>query len=184
MLSLGQSRGFESAGMTEYQIDSNTRRCAVSGRELKIGERFFSVLFEESGKWQRKDYSSEAWQGPPQGTFSFWSGRIPAAEQQTLPAIDDDTLMGCFERVTDTAEPARIRFRYVIALLLMRRKRLKFEEVVNDHGQSALCLRCTRSGEAYRVVDPHLTEEEMTAVQDEVLGVLGWQSTPVKNHSQ
>ena len=90
MLSLGQSRGFESAGMTEYQIDSNTRRCAVSGRELKIGERFFSVLFEESGKWQRKDYSSEAWQGPPQGTFSFWSGRIPAAEQQTLPAIDDE----------------------------------------------------------------------------------------------
>jgi hypothetical protein len=169
--------------MTEYQIESNTRRCAVSGRELKIGERFFSVLFEESGRFQRKDYSSEVWQGPPQGTFSFWSGRISTAEQKRSPAIDEETLMDCFERLKDTAEPGRIRFRYIVALLLMRRKRLKFEQSVTDGGETALCLRCTRSGEIYRVVDPHLTEEEMSAVQEEVLGVLGWQPMAVESRS-
>ena len=66
--------------MTEYQIEANTRRCTASGRELKPGERFFSVLLDQGGKFQRKDYGSEAWQGPPEGTFSFWTGKIPAGE--------------------------------------------------------------------------------------------------------
>ena len=65
--------------MTEYQIQPNTRRCAVSGRELKPGERYFSVLLDEAGKFVRKDYGAEAWQGPPADAFSFWAGRVPAA---------------------------------------------------------------------------------------------------------
>src|ERR1700688_4371383 len=62
-------------GRMEYQIQANTRRCAVSGRELHAGEKFYSVLTEEHGKLARLDYAADAWQGPPHGTFSFWSGR-------------------------------------------------------------------------------------------------------------
>ena len=170
----GQTEGAKSSGMIEYQIESNTRRCSISGRELKTGERFYSVLLEQSGKFQRRDYSSEVWHGPPEGTFSFWSGRIPETDQPRLPAINEDTLMECFERLKTNNEPDRIRFRYVVTLLLMRRKRLRFEEVVNEGGQNVLSVRCSRTGEVYRVVDPRMTDEEMTAVQDEVLQVLGW----------
>lgn len=161
--------------MTDYQIEANSRRCTLTGRELQPGEKVYSVLMEESGKLQRRDYSREVWQGPPQGAFGFWVGRIPAGDEKARPRIDDELLMECFQRLEGDAHPDRLRFRYIIALLLMRRKRLKFEEAQNEGEDEVLVLRCIRSREQYRVINPRLSEEEMAAVQEEVFKVLGWQ---------
>src|SRR5262245_15777999 len=161
--------------MTEYQIQPNSRRCAVTGRELRPGEKFFTALLEEGGQFLRQDYSSEAWQGPPPGAFSFWCGRVPAQEESRRPRIDDDLLMDCFQRLEGQSEPGRVSFRYVVALLLMRRKRFRFEEARTEAGQELLRLRCTRTGTTQEVVNPRLTEAEMVAVQEEVFKVLGWQ---------
>ena len=160
--------------MTDYQIQPNTRHCTVTGRELRPGEKFYSVLLQEGGKLVRQDYAAEAWQGPPDGAFSFWSGRVPAAEQGRKLRIDDDLLADCFQRLEGQSEPAQVNFRYVVALLLMRRKRFKFEEARAEGGQEVLRLRCARTGAQYDVVNPRLTEDEMVAVQDEVFKVLGW----------
>src|SRR5665213_3354581 len=105
--------------MTEYQIQPNTRRCTVSGRDLKPGERYYSVLLDEAGKFVRKDYGAEAWQGPPADAFSFWAGRVPAVGGRRRPPIDDDMLLECFTRLEGRTEPASVNFRYVLALLLM-----------------------------------------------------------------
>jgi hypothetical protein len=161
--------------MTEYQIEVNTRRCAITGRELQPGDRFYSVLLDEGGKFHRRDYGSDAWQGPPEGAFSFWAGRIPAGTEDTRPRIDDDLLVDCFQRLEGDANPDRERFRYVVALLLMRRKRFKFEEARTEGDREVLLLRCVRTRNQYRVVNPRLTEAEMAAVQEEVFKVLGWQ---------
>jgi hypothetical protein len=161
--------------MTEYQIQPNTRRCAATGRELRPGEKFYTALLEEGDRFLRKDYSSEAWQGPPPGAFSFWSGRVPAQESGKGPRIDDDLLVDCFQRLENETEPAKVNFRYVAALLLMRRKRFKFEEARTEHGLEILTLRCARAGARHEVVNPRLTEEQMAEVQDEVFKVLGWE---------
>jgi hypothetical protein len=161
--------------MTEYQIQPNTRLCAITGRALCPGERFFTALREEGGQFVRQDYSVEAWQGPPPGTFSFWAGHVPAANESPKPRFDDDLLVECFERLQGQEQPDRVNFRYVVALLLMRRKRLKFEEAIVQGEQEVLTLRCSRTGAKYQVLNPRLTEEQMLAVQNEVFKVLGWQ---------
>jgi hypothetical protein len=161
--------------MTEYQIEANTRRCALTGRELQPGEKFYSVLLDEGGKFLRRDYGFEAWQGPPAGAFSFWTGRIPVGDEDRRPPIDDDMLVDCFQRLEGETDPGRVRFRYVIALLLMRRKRFKFEEARNEENQEVLYLRCTRTRNVCLVINPRLSEDEMAAVQEEVFKVLGWQ---------
>jgi hypothetical protein len=161
--------------MTDYQIQPNTRRCAITGRRLRAGERFFTALVESAGQFVRHDYSVEAWQGPPTGAFSFWSGKVPDQADPQRPRFDDDMLLECFERLQGQLEPSRLGFRYVVALLLMRRKRLKFEETTIENDREVLSLRCARTGETYRVVNPGMSEAEMTAVQEEVFKVLGWQ---------
>jgi hypothetical protein len=161
--------------MIDYQIQANTRRCAVSGRELRPGERFYSVLLDEGGTFVRKDYASEAWQGPPTGAFSFWAGRVPAAETNRRPRIDDDLLLDCFQRLEGQDEPGRLNFRYIVSLLLLRRKRLRFEEVRVHEAQETLCLRCTRTGNLYTVANPRLSDDQMASVQEEVFKVLGWE---------
>lgn len=160
--------------MLEYQIQPNSRRCCVSGRELKPGDTFYSVLLDQDGQFVRCEYSEEAWQNPPENVFSFWSGVVPTSDKEKKPPIDDDLLMDCLVRLEKEQETAKIHFRYVLALLMMRRKRLKFEETKTDQGQEFMILRDARTKELYEVVHPDLSEEEMLAVQDEVLKVLGW----------
>lgn len=168
------SRPWEGRSVTEYQIQPNTRRCAASGRDLKPGDRYFGVLFDEGGKFVRRDFAAEAWQGAPAGAFSFWAGRVPAADGRRRPPIDDDMLLECFRRLDGRAEPAGENFRFVLALLLMRRKRFQLAETRTEDGREILCLRCGRTGARHEVVNPRLSDAEMTAVQDDVFQALGW----------
>jgi hypothetical protein len=160
--------------MLDYQIQPSTRRCAVSGRELKPGEKVYSVLLDENGKFVRKDFSVEAWQGPPQTAFSFWVGRVSSGDKKRRPPIDDELLLDCFERLDGQTEPEKVNFRFVVALLLMRRRRLKFEEARTEDGQEVLYLRCHQTGAHHCVLNPNLSEEETAAVQQDVFQALGW----------
>lgn len=161
--------------ITDYQIQPNTRRCAITGRELRPGERYYTALLEDGGRFVRQDYSSEAWQGAPSGAFSFWSGRVPEQDERRRPQIDDELLLDCLARLEGQTDPGRVSFRFVVALLLMRRKRLRFEETEREGDGEALLLRCARTGARHRVVNPRLTEEQMASVQEEVFKVLGWE---------
>jgi hypothetical protein len=160
--------------MTEYQIQAPTRRCTASGRELQVGERYFTALIEEDGHFQRQDFAAEAWKGPPAGAFSYWVGKVPVTPDHHKPRFDDNLLEDCFERLSEPMEPGRVNFRYVLALLLIRRKRLKFEQSRVVGGEERLVLSCPRSGRRWEVVNPKLSDDEMRAVQDEVFEVLGW----------
>jgi hypothetical protein len=161
--------------MIDYQIQPSTRRCSLTGREIRPGERYYSVLLEEAGKFVRKDYSAEAWQGPPEDAFSFWMGRLATPQGKRRQPIDDEMLLECFQRLEGQLEASRVRFRYVVALLLLRRRRLKLEQTRQDGPQEVLDLRCTRTGVRHTVVNPGLTDEELATVQDDVFQALGWE---------
>jgi hypothetical protein len=161
--------------MTEYQIQPGSRRCSLSGRELSPGESYFSVLTDEAGKFVRRDYAKESWQGPPAEAFSFWAGKVPTPDARRRPQIDDELLLDCFGRLEGQTDPGRVNFRYVVGLLLMRRRRLRLDGAGREDGIEVVYLRCPRSGTRYRVVNPALTELEMATVQDEVFQALGWE---------
>jgi hypothetical protein len=161
--------------MIDYQIQPNTRRCFVTGRDLQPGEKFYSVLLDEAGQLVRHDYSADVWQGPPEDAFSFWAGKVPAADQNKRPRIDDEMLLECFGRLEGQDDPSRVNFRYVVALLLMRRKRLKFVAARTEAGAEVLRLRDARTGAEHDVANPGLSDTEMASVQEEVLKVLGWE---------
>src|SRR4029077_10792539 len=116
-----------------------------------------------------------SWQGPPPGAFSFWVGKVAAPESKRKPPINDDLLADFFQQLEGHPEPAKVNIRYVLALLLMRRRRLRFEETTTENGHEILILRCARSGETYRVMNPGLPDSELETVQDELFQALGWQ---------
>lgn len=159
-----------------FEIQGPSRQCAASGRELKPGDRIFSVLAEDAGKFVRIDYAADAWTGPPAGAIAYWSGRIPASDRPKKPTFNDALLVDCFNHLQGAIEPERVNFRYVVTLLLMRRKRLKFEDSQRrPDGTTVLIVRDAKSGATWEVADPKLNEAEITRVQDEVFRLLGWE---------
>lgn len=161
--------------MTNYQIHGPARTCTATGRELKPGERVFSVLRDDAGQFVRQDYASEAWPGPPENAVAWWAGRVLEAGKRAKPVINDDLLVDCFEHLTETSDPGRLRFRYVVALLLMRRKRFKFEDASKKDDRELMVVRDVKAGRKHEIVDPLMTEPEMDSVRDEVFRVLGWE---------
>jgi hypothetical protein len=163
--------------MTEYDIQGPARACAVTGRELKPGDRFYAVLREDGGKLVRSDTAADAWTGPPDGVVAYWAGKVPAAtDKPRRPVVNDEVLLDCFERLAGTGDADGLNFRYVAALLLMRRKRFKFEDAFRDAtGNDVMVVRDARGGAVHHVTDPRLTADQVGAAQAEVFRVLGWQ---------
>jgi hypothetical protein len=151
--------------------------CAASGRELKPGERFFAMLTEDAGRLVRTDFAADAWPGAPKTAVAYWAGKVPATGQKPKkPAINDELLLDCFDRLKDSTDPDGLNFRYVATLLLMRRKRFKFDDAARDeHGRDVLIVRDARGGAVHQVIDPRLTDDQVAAVQTEVFRVLGWE---------
>lgn len=162
--------------MQDVAIEGPTRICSATGRELKPGERFFAVLHDENGRLVRRDFALEAWTKPDHRAIAYWMGRVPEADKPRKSSFKDDLLIDCFQRMADVVEEDQLSFRYVLALLLMRRKRLKFEDAYRDEaGRDILLLRDARSGVVHTVIDPQLTEEQTSAVQEEVFRILDMQ---------
>jgi hypothetical protein len=77
----------------------------------------------------RIDISSDAWgEGfRPEGLFSYWKSTVPEPNAKKKMFVDDAVLMNLLERLADATEPDRLAFRYVLALILMRKKLLRYD---------------------------------------------------------
>lgn len=161
--------------MTEYDLPGPGKVCAATGRELKPGDRYYAVLSDAGGEFVRADYAADAWAGPPPGHRAYWAGTVPPADKPRRPVVDDEVLVGCFDRLGASADPDDRNVRYVAALLLMRRKRFRFEDAVRDDaGNDVLLVRDVKAGAVHRVADPRLADDRVEAVQAELFRLLGW----------
>jgi hypothetical protein len=159
--------------MTEYEIQPMSLHCAQTGRELKPGETYFSLLTETQQGFARLDYAAEAWQGPPEGSIGFWRSKVPAETGgRRRQIVDDSVVMEFFERLDGAEDATKQDFRYILALLLMRKKILKLAGVTREGDREILVLRTASGSTEHRVVNPGLTEPQLEAVQAEVQQIL------------
>ena len=134
----------------EPDIERCTRHCSTSGRELEPGEEIFSALAPERGKLRRHDYSAVAWAGPPEGAVAWWKSRIPLREQKRPNLTPNDALLDVFRNLEHEAPQQELR--YVLALLLVRRRVLRQEELrLDTDGSETLVLHSPREDVNYAV---------------------------------
>ncbi len=129
-----------------------SNRCAASGRALRAGEPIVSVLVDIEGETTRRDFSSEAWEGPPEGALGWW--RCVAGGADALPArksSPSDVLLGLFDAWSPGAsdQVGRPDARYIAAMLLVRRR--VFRAVEPQEDAAVLTVECPRRGETYQV---------------------------------
>ena len=87
--------------MIDYDIQRCSRRCAATERELKDGETCFSVLIPEGAAVVRRDYSAEAWQGPPENAIGWWKTIIIDPNAGRPHWAPNDVMLNYFERLLD-----------------------------------------------------------------------------------
>ncbi|HVX12920.1 MAG TPA: hypothetical protein VHC22_17185 [Pirellulales bacterium] len=162
--------------MIDYDVERCTRHCAASGRELTEGEEFYSVLVTEKRDVRRHDYATEAWSGPPNGALAWWKSRMPTREAKKGQLAPNEVLLELLTELERVPEKADMR--YVLALLLVRRRVLREEDVQHDEsGHEVLVLYSPRDESTHRVVVHEPTDVRADEIQAELARLLYAEAT-------
>lgn len=156
--------------MQDYNVKPIGRTCDGTGKELVPGSLCHSVLVEKNGELLRFDYSEEGWTTPMEGYLAHWRCDVPEAAAVTKKTFDPDDLMRQFEQLCEEASPAQDKFRYVLALLLLQRRRLKLEgtKIVDD--EEFLELNGARGEGIFLIPDQQLDDVEVQQMQEAIFG--------------
>ena len=108
----------------------------------------------------RRDIAAEEWRGPVEGSIAWWKARVPLGDTSKPKLAPQDVLLNLFAELAD--RPDEAEFRYVLGLLLIRRRVLKLEETRRDAQGELLILDCPRREEQYelRATTPDPTQTE------------------------
>lgn len=158
--------------MSEWEINKPLGQCWGSGRKIEYGEEYFGALVETQEGLQRRDYCADYWQSEKPDVFCFWKTKLPNPDQKKQIFVDDDMLMAFFDRLEKETEPEKINFRFVLALILMRKRHLKYDETKIDNGNEIWRLKVAGDKRTAEVVNPHLNEEQIEQLSSQIGQIL------------
>ena len=156
----------------DYSIKPIGRACAATGAELTPGTLCRSALVERDGRLERFDYLAGAWNEAPAGTIGHWRSAVPAESKSRPRRLDADELLQEFERLEETGHAQVRRLRYVLALLLLQKRRLEIDGTRADGEIEYLVLIGSKGEGPFEVRDEQLDPEEIAGVQQELLAAM------------
>ena len=189
-----------------YDIQRPTGVCAATGRELAPGETVYAALVdppaEDRPEDQRKpndngelpmlrvDVCAEAWESNfrPPHLFGFWRTEVPEPNEKKKLLVGDAAIQELMLSMEDATENKQLAFRYVLALILLRKKLLRHDGIdrreqedgpVQDYWQFTPKLdidkghfgKWNEDGK-FEVLDPHITSDEIAGVTEQLGQVL------------
>jgi hypothetical protein len=177
-----------------YDVQRPTGQCAITGRALVPHEHYIATLVEDGDNLKRLDVCNEAWESGqrPEHLFSYWKAVVPEPNAKKKLFVDDTVLMELIKRLADADQPQRIGFRFVLMLILMRKKLLRYDktEKVTVTGENNEPLQqewwlltpkldVTKGplskwdeSSPLRVLDPRLDESSIRQITDQLSEIL------------
>lgn len=152
----------------DYEIAGASEACGGCGRELAGGEEFVAVLYDRGETFERQDLCGDCWAGlgeSQESAFSVWRSRVPTRDEPKRRFVSNDVLIEFFERLEGAGEPAKINFRFVLALMLMRKKLLVYDgSEVDEDGRDIWTMHLKADAKPIQVVHPALDARQMAEV--------------------
>jgi hypothetical protein len=158
--------------MAEWEIKKTLGECCGTGRKFEAGEEYFAALIETPQGFERRDFSIEFWQQQKPDVYCYWKTKMIAGGQKRRIFVDDDVLMTFFERLAEETEAEKINFRFVLALVLMRRRRLKYTSSRIENDGEIWTLKVTGQDREVTVIDPKLTEDQISGLSSQIGRIL------------
>lgn len=161
-----------------WHVRSRSRECSVTGRPFVDGEVIVTALYPdpESSGYLRKDVCLDAWKSPVDGEekpFSFWKTTFSAPS--TGEEAGEADRLGPEEilrRLVEEDEDHTENTRYILAVMLERRKLLRETDHQATPGGILRVYEHRKTGEVFLIRDPNIPLSEVEALQKEVFELL------------
>ena len=158
--------------MDEWEINKPLGQCCGTGRKIDYGEEYFGALVETGEGLQRQDFCADYWEKEKPNVFCYWKTRLPHPNQKKQIFVDDEMLLAFFERLGKETEQEKVNFRFVLALILMRKRRLKYDATRVEDAKEIWRLRIVSEKQIVEVINPHLDEEQIEQLSSQIGQIL------------
>ncbi|MCX6357625.1 MAG: hypothetical protein NT045_07120 [Candidatus Aureabacteria bacterium] len=163
----------------EWTSIKRARYCVGCERQFTDGETYGSMLFAGDEGLAREDYCTACWDGAAQSkrssAISHWLGRFKA---EPVMKKEEPIARSMAERLLrkymDAREPAQVNFRFILALMMERKKRLIPRDRVTEAGTGTIMVvyELADTGETFLIEDPKLQLSQAREVQKQVKELL------------
>ena len=149
------------------EIPRPSRTCSVSQRDFSPNAPFFSVLVGDGDSFARQDIAAEHWTGPPKEFFGWWKSTAKHVIENSPQRVPGETLQNLFDRLV--VQPGEADTLYVLTLLLLRRKLLRYEKETHDEqGNKLLEVYSLQTNTTYQVLTAMPSHERLEAIQQQL----------------
>ena len=118
----------------------------------------------------REDFSTEAWQGPPDDAIGWWKAHVPMPDAKRMHWVPNEVMLQLFEDLE--AQPEQADLRFVLTLLLVRRRVMRLEESETSDEGETMILYCPRREAEYRIRAVTPTSQRVDEIQQELARLL------------
>jgi hypothetical protein len=165
--------------MVEWKIGRKAGACAGCSRSFGEGEAHLSVLVLRAEEPLRQDLCQPCFAGraapgnaDAELELFWWRTHFRAQKRRGL-ALDLEAIEGLFAalvaRCADAPNAALSELRYVLCLILMRKRRLKIERIARDPAGETMIVRRPRREEELRVAVHDFTPERTAELRDQLV---------------
>ena len=158
----------------EWNIQPRALCCAASGTPFAKGERVYSALYWRDGQYARVDLNAASWQARNENIapVSAWQTEFVPPAPPLPEALGKNDAESLIRQLISANHPSTRNARYILALMLERKKVLRQLERQQQEQLSVLVYEHIASGEIWLIEDPGLKLGELNAVQNEVAELL------------
>ncbi|USN98575.1 MAG: hypothetical protein H6810_10425 [Phycisphaeraceae bacterium] len=171
------------AGPQPYSVSSPRGVCAVTGNPISAGEPCVSLLVEHEGDegLDRLDVALDAWDSGRRpehagATIATWHTVIPEKDKPRQQLIGDGEVLDLFEQLAEAEDPRQLAFRYLLALILIRKRQLAWEGATpaarGVPGSISVRRRGEKDAPPMEVVDPGLDDDAIDAATEQIAMVM------------
>jgi hypothetical protein len=156
--------------LLDFEVQRCARRCAATDRALEPGDLCYSVLEAQGADVIRKDYCPEGWSGAPDGAIGWWKARIPEPTAKKIKLAPNDVLLELFDQLAERPDQADLR--YVLTLLLIRRRVLRMDVGTNESEQSQMTVYCPKRDTNFEVLVTMPAGKRIDEIQNQLSELL------------
>lgn len=160
----------------EYNIAKGGGACGACQGAFEPQQEIVAVVLEDGEGFQRRDFCMGCWNAqnaqPPSGSLAVWRTRVAESEKKKRVFVDDGVLLQFFRNLEGTDDPNKIGFRFVLALVLMRKKLLAYEGSRKTDQAEIWTLRLKGAQETFQLVEARMDDEKVAQISSQLGEIL------------
>jgi hypothetical protein len=165
--------------LQNWHLRSRAHACAQTEIPFEDGQPMYTAIYfdPESGGYLRRDVSLPAWEKElaERTPYSYWKTTYQKNVTEEKPDIaSKESALALLQRLTEEDEPRTEHARYILAVMLERKRQLTETAVKHTENGIMRFYENKKSGDVFIIRDPELRLDELEQVQDEVAMLLGF----------